>query len=219
MTTPDAFAPLTNRYYVLRHGESEANVRRLIVGAPANGRGSYGLTRDGRLQVASSLLKFLRRARDVRLDLVVSSPFLRARQSARIAGAIADVEIRTDARLRERGFGPLELKSDAHYEAVWAEDRVSPSASSRGVESAASVFRRAMNVVGGIERRMTGKTLLLCTHGDVASVLICGLMGRDLSLHRQVGALGVGAIRRLVTAASGRPSNRAVGGRRGRRRE
>ena len=43
--------PLKNRYFAMRHGQSEANAAGIIVSDPANGCPRYGLTPLGRQQV------------------------------------------------------------------------------------------------------------------------------------------------------------------------
>ena len=47
--------PLTNRYFIMRHGRSLANQLELIVSSPENGVESYGLDDKGREQVIDSV--------------------------------------------------------------------------------------------------------------------------------------------------------------------
>lgn len=61
---------------ILRHGESEANVQKLIVSRPENGIGKYGLTDIGRMQAEQVDLQILEdKGKQI---VIVSSPFLRA---------------------------------------------------------------------------------------------------------------------------------------------
>ena len=103
-----------------------------------------------------------------------------------------------DARLSERGFGDFELGPDDRYERVWAEDRLDATHRSWGVESVVEVLRRAGPVVDELASGERGATAILCTHGDVASVLLCSSLGLPLEQHREVGALETGAIRELT---------------------
>lgn len=185
------------RHLLLRHGQSEANVRGLIASSFAAARESLGLTPTGREQVRRHVSEARAAGtwpQDARL-YIVSSPLLRARESAAIAAEVLGVGVRVDDRLRERGFGELELTSDANYEQVWSADRLDPTHEQWGVESAASILRRVTELLTELESSDASGTFVLCTHGDVASVLLCASSGVALSQHREVGALGNGELR------------------------
>ena len=49
----------SNKYLIMRHGESEANVAGLIVSDPAIGCERYGLTELGRQQVLRSVTDYM----------------------------------------------------------------------------------------------------------------------------------------------------------------
>jgi probable phosphoglycerate mutase len=186
---------LTNRYVLMRHGESEANVSGLIASDPDRGTSAFGLTTRGREQVAASVEAWKRAGGAA--DRIVASPLLRARQTAEIAAGLLGAPIEIDARLRERHFGTLDGGPDSAYARVWARDREDPSHADWAVERATDVLARAGAFVADVERESRDRTLLLCTHGDVASILACALLGRPLAQHRDVAALGVAEIRPL----------------------
>jgi len=191
----------SNAYFVLRHGESDANREGVIVSLPTDGASAYGLTLRGREQVATSVERARRDGTLAAVDLVLSSPFLRTLQSAQIAASVFAAPVEVDDRLRERAFGELERTTDANYAKVWARDRQDPLHTEWGVESAAAVLRRASNLVEDLDARAPGRTILLCTHGDVISILSSGLLDQDLKLHREVAAIGVAELRRLPPRA------------------
>jgi probable phosphoglycerate mutase len=190
-------ADVVSRLYLLRHGQSVANVQRLIVSSPAAATESYGLTTTGREQVLRSVTEA--RASGVLSGRVhlLSSPLLRARESASIAGELLGVDVRVDPRLAERGFGELELKSDDRYEQVWAADREDPLHVRWGVESTSAILTRVAALLRDLQRVDADGVFLLCTHGDVASVSLCAARGVALSQHREVGAMATGEIKRL----------------------
>lgn len=188
---------LTNRYIILRHGESYANRKGLIVSTSERGLLEFGLTPEGRRQVETNVQIARETGLVGSVELIVSSPFARAVQSAEIASTIFGVDVELDERLKERNFGKFDLTSDSNYPAVWAKDTEDPTHTQWGVESVDSVFDRAAAVVGDLERRATARLILLCTHGDVASILICGFLNEYLGRHREVGTLGVGELREL----------------------
>ncbi len=185
----------TNRYFVLRHGHSQANGMGLVVSDLQRGKTGYGLTEQGRDQVCARV----RAARDAgQLDahvVVISSPFLRAVETTQLAVAILGVKrFAQDKRLRERFFGTLELGNDRVYPQVWAEDRLDPGHTQWDVESVVAVAARLQALRVDLDGRHRGATVLLVGHGDVASILLCHAMGEDLRRHREVGALNTAGL-------------------------
>lgn len=180
-----------NRYFVLRHGFSQANDMGLIVSDLQRGKQAFGLTERGREQVTNTVTM----ARDQgTLDknvVIVSSPFRRAVETAQIAVEVLGCEggITQDQRLRERFFGSFELGKDTQYDQVWDQDRIDPSHTQWGVEAVTAEVIRVEALIRDLNRRCQNRTVLLVTHGDIASLLLCWARGEDLRRHREVGAL------------------------------
>src|SRR5688572_13543099 len=93
------------RLFLLRHGQSAANVQRVIVSSLAAASESFGLTPTGREQVRRSVSEARAAGILPKTIQLVSSPLLRARESAAIAAELSGVTVRIDARLVERAFG------------------------------------------------------------------------------------------------------------------
>lgn len=196
MPTPAA-SPDSSRVYLLRHGQSEANVQKLIASSSAAAGEAYGLTDAGRAQVRASVTAVLAGGILPATCRVVSSPLLRARETAAIAAEVLGTTVRIDPRIAERGFGAFELGSDEHYARVWSEDRADPTHERWGVESTTSILNRVTALMRELHASDGTGVFLLCTHGDVASVLLCASQGLSLSQHRDVGAMANGEVRRL----------------------
>lgn len=176
----------TRRLWVMRHGRSLANEAGLIVSDLERGRDHYGLTEEGRKQVIRTATE----ARDNGVlpnNLrIISSPLLRAKQSAAIAAQLLDIaDVHVDERLRERYFGELEGMDDSHYPAVWEHDRIDADHHQWQVESVIQVWARLQELLS----ECTPDPTLLVAHGDVASTLLCGTAGEDLRKHREIGPL------------------------------
>ncbi|MBK6289612.1 MAG: histidine phosphatase family protein [Gammaproteobacteria bacterium] len=190
------------RYYALRHGQSLANEQGLIVSDPERGATAYGLTARGREQVCASIAACGSLDRELR---ILSSPLLRARESARLAqrliGCAAPI---VDARLRERGFGTLEGGSDACYAEIWAHDALDASSAPHGVESAQAVRTRVLELLCELERQPAGPTILLVAHGDTIQILWTVFAGLGAGEHRRRAALRPG---QLVELGAPRPRN------------
>lgn len=181
-----------NTYVLLRHGHSEANQQGLIASTPAHAAHAFGLTPGGRRQVEDSVTTARDRGILVGNCRIVSSPLRRARETAAMASALLGASVAIDARLVERGFGTLELGSDHQYPRVWERDLLDPDHQEWGVESVRSVAQRTALLLLELDAAAVGGRFLLCTHGDVASVMLAMVAGAPLGEHRQVGALGTG---------------------------
>lgn len=183
-------------YFILRHGQSAANVAGRISSRVIEVAFDPPLTDAGAKAVEASVKRFLA---DSRIDCmeVVSSPFLRARQTAEIAAGILGTGYRVDWRLRERDFGIYDRMSDKNYSIVWKNDEAGKPSDDYLVEPVKSVLRRVKDLIEDLEEADSADPVLLCTHGDVASLAITGLSGRDLAMHRRIGALSTAEIRRL----------------------
>ena len=102
------------RLYFVRHGQSEANVQRVI----SNRDLPHPLTELGRQQ-AEALAESLS---DVPLPAINSSPIMRAEQTAQIVASHRGLPVEIADALREPDCGIMEGRSD---EEAWAEhDRV-----------------------------------------------------------------------------------------------
>ena len=85
--------------YIIRHGQTEQNYRRLLTG-----RRDYRLNETGIRQAQEAGEWF--RSRGIHFDLVYSSPLGRAVHTAKLAAP--ETELRIDDRLIEMEFGPYE---------------------------------------------------------------------------------------------------------------
>ena len=185
------------KIFLLRHGQSLANIAGLIASNPLNATTAYGLSDEGREQVRRSVAASLAAGDLPAPRRVISSPLLRARESGEITAGILGVDIEIDPRLRERGFGTFELQSDRSYERVWAADRKDSAHESWEVESVDALLARTRALVDELCGDDRTATIILSTHGDVASVLLCDSAGVALGSHREVGALSNGELKRL----------------------
>jgi len=188
---------ISNRFFIMRHGNSIANQQGLVVSDPGNGIADYGLSELGKNQVLMSIQK------DVLLDadtLIFCSDFKRARQTAELVhqqlGCVHPVKC--DQRLRERFFGDYELGADSIYEQVWQRDLVNPNQQHSGVESVNKVVRRAAALLGELNKNHQNEMILLVAHGDILQILQTTFAGKDASQHRSIPHLQTAEIRQLL---------------------
>jgi probable phosphoglycerate mutase len=184
---------LSNRFSVMRHGQSKANEAGVIVSAIENDRrGDYGLSAAGREQALAAA-----RACGLPPETVIcTSDFARARQTAELVRAcLGGRDVVVAEALRERRFGAWEGTPAANYQRVWAADEAGNAAD--GVEPAAAVLERTTGLVARLERRYSGRDILLVSHGDTLQILQAGFLRADPSGHRRVPHLATAEIRRL----------------------
>jgi len=180
----------------MRHGQSEANVKGIIVSDPANGVPKFGLTEMGRSQALNAI-----KAKPIDAHVICCSDFKRARETAEIVREhLVSLGLRPEltrtAMLRERFFGSYEGKSDESYGAIWERD-AQGLAPQDNVEPPESVLSRALGVIAKYENDLSGRIILLVAHGDVCQILLSKAAGLPPGKHRSVPNMGTAEIRRL----------------------
>jgi broad specificity phosphatase PhoE len=192
---------LINRYAAMRHGPSKAKKLGLIQSNPAHGVHEYGLTSNGFLAVRSSVRRAAARGLLDKDTVIVSSDFLRARESANAAmHALGAKTFFLNELLRERWFGSYDGKSDDLYARVWTADKRRPGRAANGVESADHVQERATSLIAVLEKLFDDRTVLLISHGDILQILQTGFQKMPASRHRSFPHLEPAEIRELILA-------------------
>ena len=87
------------KLYLVRHGESEGNVKRIFCGHT-----DVDLTENGRLQ-AQNMAKIFE---DINIEKIYSSPLIRAYNTANENSKLKNIQIETHDFLKERYFGDFE---------------------------------------------------------------------------------------------------------------
>ncbi len=185
-----------NRYFVMRHGESEANREGIILSSPDSGTRLYGLTPHGRRQALESVRSCTQLDPEL---LIYSSDFKRALETARVVHGYIGCRapIRTDPALRERYFGEWERTSNAHYRQVWSSDERDPDHREHGVESANEVMKRVTSLIVRLEGVLRDQTILLVSHGDALQILQTAFCKQTADRHRALEHLNTAEIREL----------------------
>ena len=176
---------LKNDYYLLRHGQSTANVAGIISSARSLAYSTkHGLTDLGYQQgfEASNQILELLKGSEKKNVIFVSSPFARAHQTAQacLDGlAVKDVgplkidsSIRIRDNLMERFFGRLDDEAIYTYAYVWPVDKFNVTHTAFGVESVAAVATRLRQVIMELEEELPpeGSSVVLVSHADVLQI-------------------------------------------------
>ena len=156
---------------LLRHGESEGNQSGLL-----QGQSDYPLTSAG-VEQAQRLASFWE-SQDIQFDLIVSSPLLRASQTAQIIASCLKVPIKFDPVWKERNFGRLQgakLKEiDQRTPPVDFFDPYEPIGGNG--ESQLDLYLRASQALQTIIRQPAG-TYLVVSHGGILNKALYVIMG------------------------------------------
>ncbi|MCW2831170.1 MAG: histidine phosphatase family protein [Aeromicrobium sp.] len=169
---------------IVRHGESTANVAaasaardRLDLIDVAEREADVPLSALGERQ-AATLRRWLRDLPDGHApDLVITSPFRRARQTAEIALDGFSVRTRVDERLRDRDLGVLDLHTAEGIRSAFPDEAERRRRHGKfyyrppGGESWTDVALRLRAVLREIEQDTPGRRVLLFAHDVVVSMV------------------------------------------------
>lgn len=191
-----------NKYYAMRHGESKANQKGIILSDPSSGKlEEFSLTPKGEKQVFTSVVQARTKGLLDSSTLIVCSVFSRCIRSAQIAEQVLEAEPSIiDSRLNERWFGNWERQSNVHYQDVWTEDGWAPDHTLNAVESAVAVQKRTSELIQQLELAHQGRRILLVSHGDALQILQTWFAGLSAAKHRSLPHLETAEIRLLNVA-------------------
>ena len=148
--------------YLTRHGQTMWNIEKRL-----QGRGNSPLTEDG-IERAKELRD---RIKDIKLDVIYSSPIERALTTANIIKGDKSVEVVTDDGLMEMCFGDYEgkitdevMKENPNWDISLIMKGNTELAAPNG-ENLAEVRDRVANAMDRIIEENRGKTILIVAHG------------------------------------------------------
>jgi len=154
--------------YVLRHGQTNINVKNKI-----NGWNIWGLNRVGKEEARKASEKVKR----IPLDLIVCSPLRRARQTCKIVN-VNNVKVIIDKRVIERDTGTKQYtscKSEDIDVNIWYD--ITKEKIFKNTEGFKSMVERAIDVLQELKQQFPGKdkNVLIVTHGDFARAIMVAL--------------------------------------------
>ncbi len=160
------------RLFLVRHGETEANLKRFIQGTsngPLNARGYQQVD-----QLAWHL-------KNVVLDHVFASDLQRAIDTARAIALPHGLTVEVDERLREWNCGELDGRPAAVYLQM-IKDTGKPLSlfEPPGGERLDEVRKRAKAFLDDLSTNHIGESILLCSHGDFMRMLVGVLLQIDI---------------------------------------
>ncbi len=157
----------TTTFYVVRHGESEANAARRFAG-----RSDSPLTERGRVQ-AEAMVAVLA---DVRFDRIVASPLRRSLDTALAVARARRMPVEVEPDLAEIDVGD---KTGTAFDEVrglpeWRDDGF---VSWPGGETLEQVLERALRALRRLARETPGGTVLVVGHGGITRIVVSHFLG------------------------------------------
>jgi broad specificity phosphatase PhoE len=162
---------MSHDFTLLRHGLSVANESGVV-----QGQLDYPLADVG-ISQAGALAEYWHSRRE-HFDLIVSSPLLRARQTAEIVAVRLSVRIEFDPAWMERHMGDAQgLPGDEFDRVHGGQPRPSPYEPMFGSgESYWDLYRRAGDALQSLVRRPAGKYLVV-SHGALLNAVLRVILG------------------------------------------
>lgn len=182
-----------NSFFLMRHGESTKNLAQIsstILGGIETG---HHLTEKG-IETVQQTAKALRTEG---IDLIVTSPFTRSRETANLVANILGLStdaIQIDERLREINVGPLEGKPCDEYNALFSSIEERFTKKIEGIETFAEVRRRAGEVLYELEQQHHHKKILIISHADPLWLMKLVIAGADKSQVEEFSYPETGAV-------------------------
>jgi probable phosphoglycerate mutase len=184
MNLMSASSTQTTNIILIRHGETAWNAERRL-----QGHLDIALNPEGERQAATLATALARE----RIDLIVASDLLRARQTADAVASAQGIPVRLDPLLRERCYGGFEGLLYAEIEqrfpiefAAWQRrdvDAALPLGANRG-ETFRQFYSRSLQAILGWAGAHPGRTLALVAHGGVLECAYRAALGLPLETPR-----------------------------------
>ncbi len=166
---------------LMRHGETAWNREGRVMG-----RKPVELDERGRAQVEAAV-PF---ARMIKPELIVTSPLIRARQSAEIISKGLDgVAVVDEPGLEEVAYGRWQgmVYQDLVDDEDYARYRQSPlTTPTPGGETIGQVQERGVKAILRSIEANPGKRLLFVSHGDIIRTVLCHFMALSLENFRRI---------------------------------
>ncbi|MFA6486205.1 MAG: class I tRNA ligase family protein, partial [Candidatus Magasanikbacteria bacterium] len=192
----------------VRHGESEKNIDDIFTSAVDK----YPLTKAGEQQAQEVAGKITDK-----IDLIISSPVLRTRQTAEIINKKLKAEIIFDDLIGEYFYGSWEdkkrvdLKKQADYQEY---QKISASLEAKynfrfagDGESRAQITERVRKFLEKVSREHAGKTILVVSHGGINASMSKIIRGIDFDAFFAEERIGYRGVQYFYLDENGREYN------------
>lgn len=155
------------KLYIVRHGQTNNNLNGIIQGISDTPLNDNGINQAKELK---------EKIKDVKFDLVISSPLQRAKQTAEILND-SKAELICDNRIIERNAGDFEGKDHNQYDLGNVWDYKLNTDLDAHVEKVQDLFKRANDFLSDIKNKYQDKTILIVSHSGFIRALHHTIVG------------------------------------------
>ena len=145
-----------NRYFVMRHGESEANMLHVI----DSSLHTHHLTDKGKNEVEKTIGKLKKQD----IDIIISSDILRTKETAEIIAKALGKKVIFEPRFREIQMGVLNGKPSQEYHTRFPRYEDKYARAVEGGERLGDVRARMIAGMKDLEEKYSGKNILIVSH-------------------------------------------------------
>lgn len=148
---------------IVRHGQTDFNLERKLQGITDN-----KLNDTGKEQALITKEKL----KNEKIDLIICSPLIRAKQTANIINEEKKLDIIYDDRLIERNFGEFEGEYIKNYnvDEFWSYNTNKKYIKAENVRD---FLNRVYNLLDEIKEKYKGKNILLVAHAGISVAVKC----------------------------------------------
>jgi broad specificity phosphatase PhoE len=171
---------LHNRYFLLRHGQTIYQKENRGMNYDPDSPQKLEITEEGAdmVKVSAQSLEEMCKQQNFSIDVMFVSPYLRTKQSAKIAADILGVEnVKYDNRLVDINLGEFLGKSMADSTAFYSKGNNLFDNRPKGGESWNDILKRLESFIKDIEKKCKDKNILVVSHADPIWLLAGYLKG------------------------------------------
>ena len=161
-----------NNYFILRHGLAETNVKKIISASTTE----YHLTKQGKEKIKQSADSLSEK----NIDIIFSSDVLRTRETAEIVSKRLNIKPQFSEKLREINLGIWEGKSFLEFQNKFLKPKTRLfKESPEGGETWGQCKMRMYKFLEEIDKKYSGKNILIISHGDPLWLLEGAIKGES----------------------------------------
>ncbi|MFA5392442.1 MAG: class I tRNA ligase family protein [Candidatus Paceibacterota bacterium] len=159
-------AIVSQKFYYLRHGESQANLGRYISCYPE--KNPSHLTEKGKKEI-QKIAQILRKEN---IDLIISSDLTRTKETAEIIADALKIKIISDSRLRETNHGIYNGKPIEEYQKLFENLDQRYIKAAEGGETLTVVRKRVFEALKDATGKYPHQNILIVSHEETLSTVL-----------------------------------------------
>ena len=151
-----------NRFFILRHGEAEHNIKDLIASGRELGKHISHITENGKSQAHEAA----RALKKKKVNIIFSSPYRRTIETAKIVAKELGATLIIDKRLREVDCGNFNWRKVGEHKKFFKDPMDEFTKAPPSGETLNEVRERVFSFIKDINVRYEGRSILIVGHGD-----------------------------------------------------